>query len=221
MGFKENIFHFDFSFIFKIHSSTKNCLYIWGIYFKNLSKTNKKVCKLLICGAFIKTKPGSSTFVIDAKEKSAVWSKIFCHCNKVFIFKMRINCNCKNNILATLTDFLHIAERFTISVTVQTVFKSAHVRKIIFIRKIPGTTVLVFWKSFTSTNRPTCIFWIICVHQTDSTVNFLHFSQKIVLIYIKTTFTTVAHIQSTLSLSKLYFLDFHKNTFLFESLSEN
>ena len=189
MRFQKYIFHFKFSSFFLPHTSTQNHFYIWRKFMHNIANQTEKICKLLISCPFIKAEPRTSTFVINAKQKSSIRSQIFSNLNNFFFSQSRIHSKSKNNILSSLTNFFQ-TKWFTISQT----FFSTTIWKIIFIRIIPSPSRSCLFMNNTCTSRPTFIIRVISIHQTNTAVNFSHLLQDIILIYIKTAFASIPHI---------------------------
>ena len=192
---QENVFHFQLAGFFLPHACAQNHFYIRRMLVHYLAHHYKKVGNFLVGCTFGIAEPGSGAFMIYTQKNPSVRAKVLGKQNNVFFLKMRINCNCKDNIHTMAADFFHKTEWFAIEQT----FAATPVRKIIFVRRIPHVLGIPGLLQFAGTNRPFLVVGIICIHKANASVNFVQLVENIILIYIKGAFTSVTQIKSAIS----------------------
>ena len=202
----ELLFHFHFFAVFGVFDTADAHyrLNVRCIFVNDLREMNEEVSNLLVCCSLVEREPVACRFVIDSEEHSAKCTEILRNSNELFIGNVRVNGECEVYVLTVAANVTHICERLARSVAL----KTALVCEIVIVRIVPLECYVCILHNFGNSSREFLIERIIAIHKRNSSVRSAELVDDIILIYIFSSFRTVADVNCVLCCAQMNAVNF-------------
>ena len=198
-------------------ADTENSLYVGCKLLYYFTGMNIEISHLLIGSTLCKREPVTCSLVVDSQLHTAECRKLLAYLFEMLVRNIRIYRHRKYNVLSVTSYITHTGERLVVGCSADT----ALICKIVVIGIIPLKCDLLVLESVSRSCRPCFIKRIIAIHKAYRSVRSAQLVQDIILVYILSSFTSVAKVNRTFSRTHVDLLDLaHVNKLLTQLFSE-